>query len=187
MLKKLLMGLLVVFMMVSLCGAAEVAGVNVPDSIKAGQDSLLLNGAGVRTKFFMDLYVGGLYVKEKGMEAAEIVAADEPMAMRLHIISGLITSDKMESTTREGFENATGGNTAPIQDEIDNFIAVFKEKIEKNDVYDLIYVPGKGVETYKNGTYASVTKGLEFKQALFGIWLGDKPAQKSLKQEMLGE
>ncbi|MEA3471658.1 MAG: chalcone isomerase family protein [Thermodesulfobacteriota bacterium] len=30
------------------------------------------------------------------------------------------------------------------------------------------------------------TKGLEFKKALFGIWLGDKPAQRSLKKEMLG-
>lgn len=187
MLKKVLMGFLVCFMMVSLCGAAEVAGVTMPDSLKAGQDSLLLNGAGVRTKFFMDLYVGGLYVKEKGMDPAEIVEADAPMAIKLHIISGLITSDKMEKTTREGFENATGGNTAPIQDEIDTFIAVFKEKIEKGDVYDLIYVPGKGVETYKNGTYASITTGIAFKQALFGIWLGDKPAQKSLKEEMLGQ
>jgi len=187
MLKKLFMSLLVCFMMVSLCSAADVAGVSMPDSLQAGEDSLLLNGAGVRTKFFMDLYVGGLYVKDQGMEAGEIVAADAPMAIRLHIISGLITSDKMEKTTREGFENATGGNTTPIQDEIDTFIAVFNEKIEKGDAYDLIYVPGKGVETYKNGTFASVTKGLEFKKALFGIWLGDKPAQKSLKKEMLGQ
>jgi hypothetical protein len=187
MLKKLFMSLLVCFMMVSLCGAAEVAGVTMPDALKAGQDSLLLNGAGVRTKFFMDLYVGGLYVEEQGMDAAEIVEADAPMAIKLHIISGLITSDKMEKTTREGFENATDGNTGPIQAEIDNFIAVFKEKIEKGDVYDLIYVPGKGVETYKNEKYASITKGLDFKKALFGIWLGDKPAQKSLKKEMLGQ
>lgn len=186
MFRKLFMGLMVFFMMVSLCGAAEVAGVTMPDSLKAGQDSLLLNGAGVRTKFFMDLYVGGLYVKAKGMEAGELVEADAPMAISLHIISGLITSEKMEKTTREGFENATGGNTESIQDEIDTFIAVFNEKIEKGDVYDLIYVPGKGVETYKNGKFASVTKGLEFKKALFGIWLGDKPAQKSLKKEMLG-
>ena len=48
-------------------------------------------------------------------------------------------------------------------------------------------VPGKGVEAYKNGALASVTKGVEFKKALFGIWLGDKPAQKSLKKEMLGQ
>ncbi|MDG1690515.1 MAG: chalcone isomerase family protein, partial [Flavobacteriales bacterium] len=28
--------------------------------------------------------------------------------------------------------------------------------------------------------------GLEFKQALFGIWLGGNPADDSLKDEMLG-
>lgn len=187
MFKKLFVGLVLVFMMVSLCGAAEVAGVDVPDTLMAGENELLLNGAGVRTKFFMDLYLSGLYLQEMGDDAGKIVEADEAMAMRLHIISGLISSEMMEDATREGFENATDGNTAPIQDEIEQFINVFKEKIEKNDVYDLIYIPGKGVETYKNGKFASVTKGLPFKQALFGIWLGDKPAQKSLKKEMLGE
>jgi hypothetical protein len=48
-------------------------------------------------------------------------------------------------------------------------------------------VPGKGVEVYINGEYASVTEGLAFKKALFGIYLSDKPAQKSLKKAMLGE
>ena len=28
---------------------------------------------------------------------------------------------------------------------------------------------------------------LEFKKALFGIWLSDKPAQKDLKEKMLGQ
>ncbi|MDH3897194.1 MAG: chalcone isomerase family protein, partial [Deltaproteobacteria bacterium] len=58
---------------------------------------------------------------------------------------------------------------------------------KEDDRYDLIYVPGKGVEVYINGEYASVTEGLSFKKALFGIYLSDKPAQKSLKKAMLGE
>ncbi|HCX90261.1 MAG: hypothetical protein COW04_00540 [Deltaproteobacteria bacterium CG12_big_fil_rev_8_21_14_0_65_43_10] len=33
---------------------------------------------------------------------------------------------------------------------------------------------------------SKVTNGLPFKKALFGIWLCDNPAQKSLKREMLG-
>ena len=55
------------------------------------------------------------------------------------------------------------------------------------DVYDFVYVPGKGVEIYKNGQMASTIQGLEFKKALFGIWLCNKPAQESLKEEMLGK
>ena len=93
----------------------------------------------------------------------------------------------MEKATREGFVKATGGNTAPIEAQIEKFISVFKEKINENDIYDLIYVPGKGVEVYKNDEYKSLTEGLAFKQALFGIWLSDKPVQKRLKEEMLGK
>lgn len=187
MVKKICVVMMAFFMMISLAGAAEVAGVNMPDTMKAGDSSLMLNGAGVRTKFFLDLYVGGLYLQEKSKDAQAIIDADAPMAIRLHIISSLITSEKMEDATREGFENATKDNTAPIAKEIESFISVFKEQINENDIYDFIYTPAKGVDIYKNGTYNSTTTGLAFKKALFGIWLCDKPAQKSLKEEMLGE
>ncbi len=45
---------------------------------------------------------------------------------------------------------------------------------------------GAGTRTKYSSSKVNI-KGLEFKKALFGIWLCDKPAQKSLKQEMLGK
>lgn len=186
MLKKLVAALIAVFVMISYTGAMEAAEVKLSDNLEIRGTKLLLNGAGVRSKFFMDLYVGGLYLAEKSSDAAKIVAADEPMAISLNIISSMITSEKMESATRKGFKNSTGGNMAPIEQEIEKFIAVFKEKIEINDVYHFVYMPGKGVEVYKNSKLNSLLTGIEFKKALFGIWLCDKPAQSSLKKEMLG-
>ena len=109
------------------------------------------------------------------------------MAIRLHIISSRVTSKKMEDATREGFVKATDGKIEPIKDQIERFISVFKDKINKNDIYDLIYIPGKGIKVYKNKKYNALTEGLAFKKALFGIWLCDDPVQKSLKQEMLGK
>ena len=76
---------------------------------------------------------------------------------------------------------------APIKSQIEQFIAVFQEKIRPGDTYDLIYLPAKGVDVYKNGALHSSLAGLDFKQALFGIWLCDKPAQQSLKAAMLGK
>jgi hypothetical protein len=168
------------------CNAKEIEGVNLPESLEVAKSKLILNGAGVRSKFFMDLYVGGLYLENKSNNPQEIIEGDEPMAIRLHIISSLITSKKMENATREGFENATKGNTEPIKIQIEEFISVFKEKIEEDDIFDLIYLPDKGLEVYKNSELKSRLEGLDFKQALFGIWLSEKPAQKSLKKEMLG-
>ncbi|NIQ87912.1 MAG: chalcone isomerase, partial [Desulfobacterales bacterium] len=141
---------LAVLLVTALGNAEEIGGINMPETLKAGQTTLVLNGAGVREKFFMDLYVGGLYLKEKSADPGAIIEADEPMAIRLHIISSMITSKKMEKATREGFEKATGGNIGPIQVQIEEFISVFKEEIKEGDIYDLIYVPGKGVEVSKN-------------------------------------
>ena len=185
--KRLSVVVFSVLIVASSAMALEMAGITMPDSMEAGQAKLVVNGAGVRTKWFMKLYVGGLYLKKKGHDGERIIASDEPMAIRLHIISSLITSEKMEKATREGFEKATGGNTSPLKAEIEQFILVFKETINENDIYDLIYAPGKGVDVYKNKTHQCLIQGLDFKQAMFGIWLCDQPAQESLKKEMLGK
>jgi hypothetical protein len=188
MFKKQITAIILAILMIATLGyAEEIGGINMPESLKTGQTQLMLNGAGVRTKLFFDIYAGGLYLKEKSHDATAIIEADEPMAIRLHVLSSMLTSEKMEKATREGFKKATGGNIEPIKVQIDAFCSVFKKEIKEDDRYDLIYVPGKGLAVYINGEYTSVTKGLAFKQALFGIWLSDKPAQKSLKRAMLGE
>ena len=176
-----------ILMMATLGNAEEIGGINMPASMQTGQTQLMLNGAGVRTKFFMDLYVGGLYLKEKSQDAKAVIETDEPMAIKLHIVSSMITSKKMEKATRKGFENATGGNIEAIKVQIEEFISVFKEEIKEGDIFDLIYVPEKGVEVSKNSEPRSTIEGLPFKKAMFGIWLSNKPAQKSLKKAMLGE
>ena len=45
--------------------AAEVGGVNMPNTLKADGTDLVLNGAGTRTKFFIKVYVAGLYLNQK--------------------------------------------------------------------------------------------------------------------------
>jgi predicted small secreted protein len=185
--KKLLALCICIIVSASLCQAKEISGIIMPDALQADGTALVLNGAGVRTKFFMDLYVGGLYLKQKQADAEKIIAADDPMAIRLHIISSLITSEKMEAATREGFVNATGGAAAPLAERIESFIAVFREKINKEDVYEFVYAPGAGTKISKNGKHKTTIQGIDFKKALFGIWLCAKPAQQSLKEQMLGK
>tara|TARA_R110002111_G_scaffold86632_5_gene135771 strand:+ start:46 stop:642 length:597 start_codon:yes stop_codon:yes gene_type:complete len=167
--------------------ALTVGGVDVPDTYTANSTELQLNGAGTRSKFFIDLYVGSLYVPKAQHDGNAVVDADEPQAITLRITSDMITSDRMTEATMEGFEASTGGDMAPIQSEIDQFMSVFKEEIKEGDVFDLVYVPGEGVKVFKNSEQKGTVGDLEFKKALFGIWLSDEPAQKSLKKKMLGQ
>lgn len=165
----------------------DAAGVTFSNSVTFEGEKLALNGVGVREKFWMDMYAGALYLNKKNEDANAIVSANEPMAIKLHIVSKLITSDKMIDAVNEGFENATGGKTSAIASDIAKFKSYFSEEIKKNDVFDMVYLPNKGVNVYKNNKLLGTIPGMEFKKGLFGIWLSKNPADKDLKKAMLGK
>jgi len=165
-----------------------INGVTLPATLKAGDKTITLNGGGIRKKLFFKLYTGGLYVSTRSSDANAIINADEAMAVRLQITSSVISSDNMSESINEGFEKSTGGKVAPLKTKIDKFIDTFKkEEIVEGNVFDIIYVPGKGVESYKNGKLQGTIEGMDFKKALFGIWLGADPADADLKAAMLGK
>lgn len=166
--------------------ALDIAGITLPDNMPVAGQQLALNGAGIREKWLFDLYVSGLYLQSPNKDSTAVIAADDNMSIRLHIISDKITSERMISATKEGFEKSVKGDAAALKPKIDEFIATFNEPIKVGDIFDLTYVKGDGVHVSKNGKEIKTVSGLDFKQALYGIWLSDKPAQESLKQEMLG-
>ncbi len=160
---------------------------SLPKQYTLDGQSLKLNGAGVRSKFFLSLYSAGLYLNEKNQDANAVIHAEQPMNLRLLILSNLITAKKMEEATREGFTKATAGNTAAIDKEIETFLAVFRQGVAEGDVFDLSYLPDQGTRISKNNQLQATIKGQAFKQALLGIWLGKNPVQKKLKTALLGE
>jgi len=185
--KKLLAMVLVVFMMSPMAVAKQVGNVILPDTLTAGMDELVLNGADFRKKLFIKVYAAGLYLKEKQTDPQKIMDADTPMAIRMHFVYSEVSSKKLVDAWNEGFINGTGGNIAPIKTEIDTFNSFFFQEAKKNDIYDIIYVPDKGVSVYIKGELKGTIKGLDFKRAVFSIWLGEKPADAKLKKKMLGE
>lgn len=165
----------------------EIGGVTLPGTIEAGDETLLLNGAGLRKKFFFKIYAGGLYLPEKEDDPRKIIPADRPMAVRMHFIYDGVSAEKLVETWNEGFEKTTGGGGAgPLADRIEVFNSLFTQEAGEGDVYDLIYLPGTGVRVVMNGKAAGVVEGLDFKEALFAIWLGESPADDDLKEAMLG-
>ncbi|KEQ18679.1 chalcone isomerase family protein [Endozoicomonas numazuensis] len=167
--------------------AVELDGVKVPETLNLENQTLQLNGAGIRTKYFLDLYVGSLYTKNKTSDATSVINSKTPVAIQLDITSKLITSEKLTDAVNEGFEHSTGGNIAPLKDRLTAFIGVFKEKIVKGDDFVMFVSPGKGVDVYKNGKKLTTVKGDDFSKALLGVWLGEQPADANLKAKMLGK
>jgi hypothetical protein len=150
------------------------------------EHSTVLNGGGLREKLgFLDLYVGALYVGAKTSDAKKVVMADEDMGIRLVISSGLVTRERFIEALEEGFANTTAGKSTPA--DVEKFKKYLSDEFVKGDEILLTYHKGDAVYLYKNGEQRGKFEGLAFKQALFGIWLGDKPADSSLKDDMLGK
>ena len=92
----------------------------------------------------------------------------------------------MTDAINDGFKKSAGGNLASLTDQIEQFKSFFAEEIKVDDIFDITYVPGEGVSVYKNESLSGIIEGTDFKEAVFGIWLGEKPADKGLKKKMLG-
>ncbi len=165
--------------------AASSASAELSQQLKIGGQALQLNGVGKRTKTFIQIYESGLYLQKPSRDGQAIVAADELMAIRVKITSGFVDRDALVASLREGLDNATGGKTAEIANETQMFVETLKDQVNKNDIYDFVHVPNKGLYILKNGTVQGAVPGLAFKQALFGVWLSDSPVDKDLRQAML--
>jgi len=168
--------------------ARTVGGVEMEESLKLGNTALILNGAGIRQKFFVGLYVAGLYLKEKNSDYRQIMAQDETMAIKIKITSKLITPELFKEACEKGFERSTNGNTKPLRPKINLAYTTFSGKFDVGDVFDIIYEKGSGTSFFKNGKMIVKVDGLDFKSALFGIWIIDKPSHKNenLRSGMLG-
>ena len=185
-----------------------VSGIKFPDKIGYNKKVMYLNGAGIRTKFFMNIYVAGLYVTNKSKDAEYHINNNEAMTMRLTIISSMLTSQTMQNAIREGYDRSLNGNVSEIQEQIDLICKLFAISPTKvGDQYDLNFTPGIGFSTTKNGksyTYAqfgkfgtggetlegnavfNAGKNNMLKKASFGIWLGKNPVDEGLKEALLG-
>ena len=165
---------------------SNIEGIDFPDELSINNETFMLNGGGLREKLgFLDLYVGGLYLSANSSDANQIVMSGNPMAIRIVIASRLVSRERFIEALEEGFKNTTVGKYTPMQ--IESFKEYLSDPFEPGDEIILVYSSAEErTYLYKNTKIRGEFSGLPFKQALFGIWLGDKPAQESLKKQMLG-
>ena len=158
----------------------------IPESINYENSQLILNGQGERVVFFMKVYEGSLYLESKNSDAEKIINDNSPMAIRIDVISEMVTADAMKKALTDGLEKSTNNNTGGILNEIEQLSLSFNSAVTSGDVYEFIYTPEVGIHVLKNDELVELIPGFDFKKAFFGIFLSDNPIQKNLKKAMLG-
>ncbi len=166
--------------------AKEVAGVTLPETVTLGSKPLVLNGAGVRSKFFIKVYVGALYLSARTRDAETILRNTGPVAMHMYIVHSEISKEKLVDAWTDRFDaNLDAAARARLGPRIERFDAMFPT-VHKGDVMRLDYLPGAGTTVWINNEKRGVIEGEDFMHAWLRIWLGREPADGGLKQELLG-
>ncbi|MEZ4579482.1 MAG: chalcone isomerase family protein [Desulfobacterales bacterium] len=77
--------------------------------------------------FMNKVYVAGLWVENAMTDPAEIMNADEPMAIRMHVTNDFFASSKnINRAFNNGFRSSMPkGDISPIQAEVDRFKKCF--------------------------------------------------------------
>ena len=167
-------------------GSVPALSAGFKNQISSNNQTLYLNGEGPRKKAFLTVYDAALYLTEKGSDSEAIIMADHPMAITIIIRSRFASATRISEAFREGLENAIGDDAASIETQTERFLAVFEDGVVKDDTFEFAYLPESGLNIYKNGVVSEQIEGLLFKQALYGIWLSEKPVAEKLKTQLLG-
>ena len=175
------------FLVVAICCMALATQAAPATDMPSTWQGLTLNGKATRTKFFIHVYDIGLYLQKPTREVGQLLSEDMPWGIRLVITTGMATRQKMIDSFNESFEKSTSGKIGPLRDRINTFLDVFKEEPKEGDVLGFLNKPGVGVVVSKNDEVLSTIPGKDFQKALLGIWLGEKPAQESVKKGLLGQ
>lgn len=170
--------------------AAEFEGVKLPDSVRIsdGGAELVLNGAGLRTRFMFRVYVGALYVQKKTSAANAVISDAGAKRVALHMLRD-VPADQFADALEDGLKNNNAAESlAKLDAQVKQLRAVFDSvKVAKSgDVILIDYLLGSGTRITINGTVRSTIAGEDFNRALLRVWLGDNPADRDLKKGMLG-
>lgn len=170
--------------------AAEVAGVKLDDTAAVAGKELKLNGAGLRTRFGFKVYVMGLYLPQKKATTADVLASEGPRRFTVVTMRDISGEDFGEAFMAGINKNTDKAEKTRLASQITRFGEIFvaQGQLKKGDVLLSDWVPGTGMVMTLNGRPLSEPiPDVAFYNAVLKIWLGDKPADSSLKSALLGE
>jgi len=184
--KKVILTIMVLLSVLTSFAQTKVGDAILPNKLNLESNELILNGSGLREKLWFDLYACGLYLQSKSTNASEIVNGDEPMGIHLEILSSLLSKKKLTDAFNEGVGKTNSEEVVKrIESKLDTFLNFVENEITVGDKYTIVYTPDTGTSFYINNKKKGTIKGLEFKSAIFNIWLASSPVDGDLKNELL--
>jgi hypothetical protein len=183
--KNLFVALVLTLIFVGQSNAVEVAGVNLEPAVTVNGQQLKLNGHGLRKKFIVKVYIGSLYSAKQFSSAALALSDKGDKLIRMNFLYSKVKKEQITEAFNEGFAN----NSPDLigSPEVKNFLSLFTADFIKGDVVDLTLSADGSVSASHNKKMLGNIPSTKLARGVLAIYLGDKPADDSLKNGMLGK
>jgi hypothetical protein len=171
---------------VNIAQAIEIKGVPIANSVEVDGQSLLLNGASIRTKFFFDIYIGALYLSQATTSAKEAIYSQTNKRIFLYFLFGNVPKHRLTQGWTLGFERNPQVEMDVLQTRLNRFNGFFQD-MKKGDSISFDFANTGTTSVKVNHHLVGKIEGFDFQQALLSVWLGSHAADDDLKAGMLGK
>ena len=168
---------------------AEMEGQKFEPTVQVGGQTLNLNGVGLRRRAIFKVYVAGLYVSQKSTNPATLINDKSARRVSLRMLRDVDAGSFIDSFNDGLKNNLTDAQLTALKPQMDALTATLKSigEAKKGDAINFDYTPEAGTRISVNDQpRGDPIPGADFFSAVLRIWLGEKPADESLKKGMLG-
>jgi hypothetical protein len=164
--------------------AANLADHTLPDSWVVGEESLKLNGAGVREYSFLKIhvYVAALYLIERETNHDAILQSTRPRVIHMKMLRDVSREDSIKAWRHYLAENCK------LPCVIDKAALMQFESLvpetKANDAQTYVFANAK-LEILRNGKKIGEVANAAFANTVLATWIGSVPTTENLKRALL--
>jgi len=163
--------------------ATTIKGVDVAEQTKLGEQTLVLNGAGVRSKYLFSVYVGALYVPAKSKDADKLMSG--PAVIELTFLRDLDKATLQKAWT-EGVEKNCKVDCERAKALLVSFNDLMVD-VKDKDRMRLEFTPTAVTVTFSgSSSKTGKIEGDAFRTAMFRVFVGLHPPTDEVKKALLG-
>lgn len=164
--------------------AAELDGLQVPDTLQVDGKILHLNGFGLRTYSVFDIhiYVASLYLEHLSTDADEIIRSPETKLLTVRFKRN-VGADRARNAWRENFENNCMAPCHLDSDDVERFLSEVPA-MHVGDSFHLLF-KGNGATVMVNGQQIGTFTKRQFAEVMLATFIGPKANMGTLRQELL--
>jgi Chalcone isomerase-like len=164
--------------------AAELDGVQLPDTLEIDGKSLHLNGFGRRTFSVLGIhiYVASLYLEHLSTDPEAIIRSPDTKLLIVRFERS-VSADDARKAWRDGLENNCVAPCRLDPEDVERFLAMVPA-MHEGDNYSMLFAQHRAIVTVSGHQIGTISQP-HFADAMLATFLGPNPASPRLKRVLL--